>query len=1082
MQCTIAKNLAGLAALRPIRGDGRGGVAQVKQCVRQAREKPNERRTPQAGEHSMGVIRCLSAAILAALVLEQPLSAQGNTGRIDGRVTDSTSQQPLSNVTISVPGTSLGALSRGDGSFSLVGVPAGSQRLHARRIGYALQERTVTVTAGQTAQIAFALNAVPVNLSAVVVTGYGAQRREAITGSVATVDADVANVGVVANANELIQGRIAGVNMVQSNGEPGGDVQIRVRGGTSISASNSPLYVVDGVPLQNEVTVAAAPGVANINPALARNPLNSINPNDIESITVLKDASATAIYGSRGANGVILIATKRGSARAGGMEYDAYVSAASPSSKLEFLTGSQYRAFVQQQVTAGKLAQKSLTDLGSANTDWEEALTRTGYATNHNVAFSGGSASTKYRASLNYFEQQGVVISNALRRYQGRLNGLHEAFSGRLSLSLNMTASRVNNDFVPFENTGGFEGGIFTNMAIFNPTHPVTVRDSATGGSKFFEIGPGAQSVRNPVAIAEQVLDFAPENRVLGNVTGTVTIMPTLTAQTTVGVDYTSAVRRTYFPRENAVGAQFNGLARQAERSLQNLNFQQLLTWTPRILENHELDIVGGYEYSEFENVGFEVEARGFITDAFRWNNLGAGTQASSPPPVSYNNESKLVSFFSRANYGIADKYFFTGVVRYDGSSRLAEGNKWSIFPAFSASWHLHKEGFWSDKPLGLSALSVRAGWGMQGNQAVREYGTQLLLRANNAARYPFGTGITTGLLATQVANPDLKWEISEQINVGVDYGFRDDRITGTIEIYQKTTDDLLLEVSVPQPAVVATRLENIGSLRNRGIEMSVEGTVLSEGSKFLSAGLVATIERNKVLSLGGDREFIGTGNVSGQGQSGQLAQRIIVGEPIGTFWGPVFRRVDNAGKQVFRCVKQRTECVNGETTLPISDDDQIIGNANPDVSLGLNSSGRWGKVDASWFWRAEMGRDVFNNTALVYQTKSNVLQGRNFLAAALSDADSVGQPAIYSSRWIEDGSFIRLQNVTIGYTFDLPARFQAIRSTRVYVSGDNLFLLSDYSGYDPEVFVGAGLASRGIDYLTYPRARTFTTGVRFTF
>ena len=1028
----------------------------------------------------MGVIRCLSAAIIVASLSATQLNAQG-TGRIDGRVVDSTSQQPLSNVTIAVPGTSLGTLSRGDGTFSLTGVPTGSQRLHARRIGYALQERVVSVTAGQTANVSFALNPVPVNLSAVVVTGYGAQRRESITGSVSTIDAEIANVGVVLNANELIQGRIAGVNMVQSNGEPGGDVQIRVRGGTSISASNSPLYVVDGVPLQNESIVAGAPDVG-INPALARNPLNSINPNDIESVTVLKDASATAIYGSRGANGVILIATKRGSARAGGIEYDGYVAASSPSSRLDFLTGSEYRSFIQQQVSAGVLPQKSFDDLGDFNTDWEDELMRTGWATNQNFAFSGGSVSTKYRASLNYFSQEGVVISNALRRYQGRLNGLHEAFSGRLALSLNLMASRVNNDYVPYENTGGFEGGIFTNMAVFNPTQPVTFTDS-TGAKKYYEIGPGAQSVRNPVAIAEQVEDVAPEGRVLGNITGTITIMPTLTAQTTFGIDYTDAVRRTYYPRSSAFGAQFNGLAKQAERTLQNMNFQQLLTWTPKVLGgDHELDIVGGYEYSEFQNLGFEAEARNFVSDAFRWNSLGAGVQASSPPPISYNNESKLVSFFSRANYGFADKYFVTGVVRYDGSSRLAEGNKWQLFPAVSASWHMHKEGFWSNKPLGMSTFSLRAGWGKQGNQAVREYGTQLLLKANNDARYPFGSSITTGLLATQVANPDLTWEVSTQVNFAVDYGFQNDRITGTIEYYQKNTDDLLLQVDVPQPAVVATRLENIGSLRNHGVELSLEGTIYSEGSRFLSGGLVGTIERNEVTSLGADREFIGTGGVSGQGQSGRLSQRIIVGEPIGTFFGPVFLRVDGQGKQVFQCFVQRPECTNGETLAPISDDDRVIGSANPDFSLGLNNAARWGNFDASWFWRAEFGRDVFNNTALVYSTKSNALQGRNFLASALDDATKIGEPAIYSSRWIEDASFVRLQNVTLGYTFNLPSAFSAIRSTRVYISGDNLLIFSGYEGYDPEVFVNAGLATRGIDYLTYPRARTFTTGVRVTF
>lgn len=1028
----------------------------------------------------MAFTRRLFSVMVAGLLSASQVAAQA-TGTVAGRVIDSTSQQPLSNVTIAIPGTSLGALTRGDGSFTMPGVPAGAHRVHARRIGYGLQERQVTVTAGQTATVQFALSPVAANLSPVVVTGYGTQRRESITGSVSSVDADVANVGVIANTNQLIQGRVSGVNIVQSNGEPGGNAQIRVRGGTSISASNDPLYVVDGVPLQNEATVASAPNFG-VNPALSRSPLNSLNPNDIESITVLKDASATAIYGSRGANGVILIQTKRGSARVGGMEYEAYVSASSPSEKLNFLTGPQYRAFIQQQVNDKVLEPKSLTDLGTSDTDWEEALTRTGYASNHNIAFSGGSASTKYRASLNYFDQKGVVISNGLKRYQGRLNGLHEAFNGRMSLGVNLTASRVNNDFVPFENTGGFEGGIFTNMAIYNPTFPITVRDTATGGTRFFEIGPGAQSVRNPVAIAEQIQDFAPENRVLGNVTGTVTLLPTLSAQTTVGVDYTSAVRRTYVPRNNALGAQFNGLARQAERNLQNLNFQQLLTWTPRLFDTHELDLVGGYEYAEYENAGFEVEARNFITDAFRWNNLGAGAQASSPPPVSYNEQSKLVSFFSRANYGFANKYFLTGVVRYDGSSRLAEGNKWSVFPAVSASWRLHEEGFMDGNPMGLSALSVRVGWGMQGNQAVRPYGTQLLLRANNNARYPFGTGITTGLLASQVANPDLKWETSEQVNIGIDYGFRDDRLTGAIEVYQKTTKDLLLEVSVPQPAVVATRLENIGSLRNRGVEATIEAVLLSEGSRTLSASLVGSIERNKVTSLGGTRTFIATGDVSGQGQSGRLAQRIIVGEPIGTFWGPQFLKVDAAGKQVFRCIKARPECVSGETTTPVADDDAIIGKANPDFTLGLNTNGRWGKFDASWFWRAEMGRDVFNNTALVYSTKSNALQGRNFLASALDDPTKIGEPAIYSSRWIESGSFIRLQNVTIGYTIDLPGRFEAIRSTRVFVSGDNLLLFTDYTGYDPEVFTGAGLASRGIDYLTYPRARTFTAGVRFQF
>jgi iron complex outermembrane receptor protein len=632
----------------------------------------------------------------------------------------------------------------------------------------------------------------------------------------------------------------------------------------------------------------------------------------------------------------------------------------------------------------------------------------------------------------------------------------------------------VNNNFLASENTGGFSGGVFTNMAIFDPTQPIINPTTGT----YYEIGPGAVGTRNPVALAEQITDIAPENRVLGNLTGSLELMPSLTAQTTVGVDYTNAVRQTYYPIASPIGAQFSGLARQAERSLQNINFQQLLTFTPKLGHQQEVDIVGGYEYSSFNNHGFEVVEQGFITDAFAYNNLGAGSQVLSQGPGSYIQESRLVSFFGRANYGIADKYFVTGVLRRDGSSRLAEGNKWSVFPAISGSWRISNEDFMRGKPF--STLALRAGWGRQGNQAVQPYATQLLLKADNGSKYPFGTTITTGLVAAQVANPNLKWETSEQTNVGIDWGIKSDRFTGVLDFYQKTTKDLLLTVTVPQPAVVATQIQNIGSVRNRGMEATVEARLIDQGSRSLSSGIVASIERNSILNIGDGRDFIITGNVSGQGQSGRFAQRIIPGQPLGTFWGATFLRVD-AGRQVFACKTGSVGCVNGETFAPTGSDEGIIGNANPSFSMGFHSNATWNKLDASWNWRGEFGRDVFNNTALVYSTKGNAKQGRNFLASALNDSTGIGEPSIYSSRWIENGRFIRLQNVTVGYTFAVPSL--GGRTTRVYLSGDNLLLFTPYSGYDPEVFVDAnvdGIATRGIDYLTYPRARTFTVGARF--
>lgn len=1025
----------------------------------------------------MARARHLLPAIVGGLLLAVPLGAQESTGTITGRVIDGPTQQPLAAVTVLVEGTQRGALTRPDGNYTLTDVPAGTHQLRTTRIGYTSATAQVTVAAGGTTTMNFELTPAAVVLEEMVSVGYGTQRREAVTGAVATVDADAANVGVVANVNQLLQSRVAGVQTIQNSGEPGGGVQVRIRGGTSISASNEPLYVIDGVPLSNDETTPGAAGIGSINPQLARNPLNSISPNDIESISVLKDASATAIYGSRGANGVVIITTKRGQAGAGNMEYDGYVAASMPMRELDFLTGDQYREFVAEQVDAGNLPQSAEDALGDANTDWEKEIMRRGVATNHNVAFSGGTAATQYRASLNYFDQQGVVLSSGLQRYQGRLNATHSALESRLRIAFNLMAARVENDYAPIENTGGFLGGLFTNMAIFNPTNPVRASDGT-----YFETGTGVQDLKNPVALAEQYEDDAPENRILSNITSTLSLLPDLlSAQTTIGVDYTDAVRRTFAPLVSPVGAQYGGFARQAQRSLQNLNFQQLLTFSPRF-DLHSVEVVGAYEYTTFQARGFDAQVQGFITDVFDVDNLSAGTQANSPIPGSYNVESKLVSFFGRANYSFADKYFLSGVLRYDGSSRLARGNQWELFPGISASWRLSEEPFMSGAPYGISSLALRAGWGKQGNQAVAPYQTQLLLRADPGAAYPIGGSIKSGLRAAQVGNPDLTWETASQTNVGIDYGFMDDRITGSLDVYQKDTKDLLLEVSVPQPAVVSSRIENVGSLRNRGIEASVDANIWSAANATLSGGLVLTIERNEVTSLGGNRTSINTGFVSGQGQSGQYSQRIMVGEPIGTFFAPEFLFVNDLGQQVFACREGSAGCVGGETTSPTDDDRIIAGNANPNFTVGLRNAATWGRFDAQWLWRGEFGGEVFNNTALVYQTKSNATQGRNFLADALSDGDAIDEPAKFSTRWIEDRTFVRLQNVTVGYTLDVPASFLGVNSARVYLSGDNLLLLTDYSGYDPEVFVSTGLASRSIDYLTYPRPRSFTFGTSFQF
>jgi iron complex outermembrane receptor protein len=384
-----------------------------------------------------------------------------------------------------------------------------------------------------------------------------------------------------------------------------------------------------------------------------------------------------------------------------------------------------------------------------------------------------------------------------------------------------------------------------------------------------------------------------------------------------------------------------------------------------------------------------------------------------------------------------------------------------------------------------LNELRLRAGWGKLGNPAVPPYASLLLLSADAASRAVFGTTAVTGVAPFRNPNPDLRWEETAQTNVALDYGFSNNRFTGSLEYYVKNTRDLLLEVAVPQPAVVTNRLENIGKVQGKGLEFSLDAQVLNRPELNWSAGLVFSRDRTKVVDLGG-RSFISTGNVFGRGMSGQVSQRIIPGQPLGTFWGPTWVGVDPQGRELFACTATGptdTQCVAGQTTLPIRDTDfRIIGNANPDYTFGIRSLVNWRRFDFSFLVNSQRGMDVLNNTALVFAAKNNVFQGTNLIKSALSDGVGITQPQTFSSRFIENGSFTRLQNVTLGVTFDPPSFTGAAKGARAYISGDNLLLMTDYTGYDPEVFTDAGLASRGNDWLHYPRPRTITGGIRVAF
>lgn len=1039
----------------------------------------------------MAVVRRLIFALVVGLLCSARLSAQTPvppTGTITGRVVDATTQQPVADVSVFVEGTRRGAVSGPDGTFTIGGVPSGSQTVRARRIGFSAPVQIVTVPNGGTVTAVFSLDRHAAVLEEVVTTGYGTQRRLAITGSISTIDANDVHTAVPTNVTNLIEGRATGVQLTQNSGEPGAGAQILIRGGTSISASNQPLYVVDGVPLSADESAEPGGATPMGTAPLPRNPLNLINPADISSITILKDAAATAIYGARGANGVILIETKKGSVGGPTVEYEVQAGMSSPYKRLDMVSGSQYRDFIAAQVALGNILPVAVTNQGSANTNWQDELFRSAPTINHNLSFSGGSANTQYRASLNYFDQQGIVIANGLRRYQARVNGTHSAIDGRLRLGLNLTGSHIINDYLPFEENGGFEGGVFINMMNFNPTHPVTLTDATTGVTTYYEIGQGAQSVRNPVGLANQILDKGTSDRTLGNMSADYDIFSSLTGRVAVGVDRTAGDRNFYMPRISPAGAVFNGLADRRNRDNTTKTIQTVLTFHPTFAASRELDVVGGYEFGQTTLNEFGVQTRNYLTDAFTFNSLGSGIGLE--PPYSFKTDKRLVSFFGRANVGLNEKYFLTGVLRRDGSSAFGAGNKWAVFPAISGSWRLSQESFMRTGPF--SELRLRAGWGKQGNEAVAPYSSLILLAADGGSRYAFGDRPVTGITPIRNPNPNLKWEETAQTNFALDYGILNNRLNGSLEYYVKNTNDLLLEVNVPQPAVVETRLENIGRMRNKGLELSLDGLVLQRSDLNWSAGFVFSHDKNEVIDLGG-KGFITTAQASGQGQSNQFTQRIMPGQPLGTFWGPQFFGFDAAGHQLFNHYTVTRDASGKETSRVLagqvqaaalnSDDDVILGNAFPKYNLGVRTNGNWKKFDFSMLVNRVAGQKIFNNTALVYAQKGNALQDKNFLLSALNDPSEIHEPAKYSSRYIEDGSYTRLQNVTVGYTFDLPSFTGTARNSRVFISGDNLILWTNYSGYDPEVHTQLpGLAPRGIDYLHYPRGRTFTGGLRVAF
>ncbi len=977
--------------------------------------------------------------------------AQAQAGRLSGTV-KSTDGSPVIGARVVVIGTTSGALTGDDGQYTIVLQP-GSYNVRATRIGYSADTaRNLVITANQVTTKNFTLTPAAAQIAGVVVTGYGSRDVRDRTGVVETVREKSFNTGRVISAEELIQSKIPGVQVLNSN-EPGAGMSIRIRGPSSINASSEPLVVLDGIPLQVGGGITAG-----------RNPLNFINPNDIESISVLKDAAATAIYGSRGANGVLLITTKNGGE---GFIYSANLSTSMRAGDLPLLNGAEMRSAVQANFPS------NIGIFGTANTDWRAAIMREATGREHNLSYGGGAQEMKYRLSLNYLSQDGIVFGTNNRRIGGVFNLTDRVYGDRLQYKVSLKASQTNDAFTP--------GGVIGNATAMSPTQPIT-----NPNGSFFQWG-NPLGVNNPLSDLALIRDNGTTTRSVGNLEARyrLPVVQNWTATMRAGYDYASGNRTSFVPT-NAQGELEGSRNGRFDRNNPNQ-----LTRTLELFANYarrydkqgiDVDFTGGYTY---ENTRGEFGS--FFAESLSTNFLGQNglPQASRVQRGFFDvQENRLISFFGRTNLGFADKYLVTLAVRRDGSSRFGEGNRWGYFPSAAVAWRLVEEPFLRNIRQ-INDLKLRLSWGVNGNQSFGNYLQFATYQLGGPqAAVQFGNQFVTTIRPGAV-DPNLKWEQTTSTNLGLDFSVFSNRVSGSFDVYDKRTDDLIFTV----PVAAGTNLSNfvttnVGSMQNRGWELNINTQILRgqrSGGLTWDGNFALSSNRNKILrvdAFGSGTQQIQIGGIAGG--VGATIQVLQPGFPINSFFVFQHRR-DAQGRPIYANTDGQPGITDNDLYVDLNGDG-VINQADrrafkqpfPTLIVGHTSSFGWKQWDASLTARAYLGNWVYNNNA------SN--QG-NFLAVSTTAPQRLHRsvletnfttPQYFSDYYVQDGSFLRLDNLTLGYTFR--NGLGGFRSVRLSGTVQNLFTLTKYEGLDPAA-VGFG-----IDNNPFPLARTFTMGASFRF
>lgn len=998
--------------------------------------------------------KLLSAFLVFALVfVVQSASAQDKT--VTGKVTDSKDGSPVVGASVQPKGSRTGTTTKADGTFS-INVGSNVTTLVITSIGYESQE--ISIAGKSSVDVSF----VPTfgsNLNEVVVTGYGTSKKKDLTGAVSSVKEKDFNKGVFTSADQLIQGKVSGVQMINNSGQPGGATTVKIRGASAITGSGQPLYVIDGVPLDGR---SPRPGIGDIglggsNPG--NNPLNFINPADIASIDVLKDASATAIYGSRAAYGVVLITTKRGKTGEPKIEFSASVGTSKIAKRIEVLDASQFRqALTYYGLGAGN-------DKGS-DVNALDAILQTGLTQNYNVAVSGGNENAKYRFSLGVLDQEGIVRKTGIKKFTASISGNFKFLeSKKLGLDINIVPSQYREEIAPISNDAGSRGNLIGNALQWNPTEKLIVKKA--NGQDSINVLVGGDLL-NPFAVSEAITDKARVTTILASISPYYKITKDLEYRMLYSVNYGTGTRNTTVqPFINFNDVNGKGRVRLAESQLSTQQITHTLSYNKQVTTNLSLNAVAGYEYLKYSNKGYDLNGFGITgvgfgnfgldyADYIQYTNSTNRTFGSYADPTN-----ELQSYFVRTAFNYKDKYLLTGTFRADGSTKFGANNKYGYFPSFAAAWNITKEDFFHVDAI--NSLKLRAGWGKTGNQEFPSGSAQL--------RYSFSGNGSGTISAANNANPDLRWQSDRQFNVGFDMSLLKNKISVTVDYFNKRTTDLLFPSEPAQPAAPGNVVKWVnldGNIDNKGFEIAVNASVINKKDFGWDVALNSTFVENEVSGLSAS---LNTGGLHGQGITGTTVEVIRNGLPINAFFTRQFLGIDKTSGLA--------NYTDGGDVL------YYVGNPNPKMLLGFSTTVRYKKFTLVANMNGAFGHDIYNNTLNSVINVGSINNGKNIALSVFRDPvkESFANPLTASSRFLEKGNYLKMANTTLSYSFgDVGKSFKGLT---VYVTGQNLFVLTDFSGFDPEVNVDKnqnGVPSSGIEYIPYPSARIFSFGINVGF